>query len=130
MALKGLNEMIGKLDKIITKTPDKMQGKVLDVALGVFGEAISNAPVETGHLRESGYCEMNGIQVARGSKDGPQVLGGVGAAPSDKIIVKIGFSADYALVQHERTGGGKYLEKAIVEGSDQYKAALARELLQ
>lgn len=101
---------------------------ITDVALDLLSKAVQLAPVDTGDLRGSGSATVNGVEVARGSGSGS--TGIVGAAPegdADEVWAEVGFSAEYAYVQHEnlaynhpKGGQAKYLEKPFVENTEKY----------
>jgi hypothetical protein len=129
----ALKDIQAKLDKITTDVPKATVKAVADVAIDCIGRAVERAPVELGDLRGSGYATVNQQQVARGNADGSITSGGAPAPSGDGTVeAEIGFTAPYALVQHEHVefehplgGEAKYLESVIVERSAAWKKHLA-----
>lgn len=97
-------------------------------AVEVMGEAMDLAPVDTGHLRDSAYVylEVDGDVAAYSLAGVTQTLNSLPSSIGSAKIT-VGFSAEYAFVQHEHIefnhplgGQAKYLETAI----DRLKPAL------
>lgn len=139
--MKGLREMERKLEHLLLRqVPEKAGRDVRDLAFAVAGEAMRRAPVDTGHLRDSGYVTMQDNLIARGSGGSLQIIG-QGTLTGEVLTAKIGFNAttpdgrySYALIQHERTdfhhprgGEAKYLENSMREIAGRYQDTLARE---
>lgn len=99
----------------------------------ILENAVQDAPVETGALRESGRATLNGTQIARGKKNKKI---NVGINLSKRVInynkkaakgatAIVSFDTPYAVRQHEELGynhpgGGKakYLEDAFNANKD------------
>lgn len=132
-----------KLERILQAVPERAQEELVGVTLLIAGIAMRRAPVDTGHLRESGYVHFQNAPIAKGSASGQLQLFGTPRTTGDAVLhATIGFNAttddgrySYALIQHERTdfqhprgGEAKYLESAMGEGASRLKATLEREL--
>lgn len=117
--MQGMARLMENLSKLERGAKQALRRAVRDVAFDVQGRAQMKAPLDTGHLRESGSTEL--------IDDG------------DRIGATVGFNAtakngkqSYALVQHERTdyrhplgGEAKYLETALNEVAGDFEDRLA-----
>jgi hypothetical protein len=136
-----VQQLSRRLNQTLAKVPAELQQEFLvAAALDVAGRAMRRAPVDTGHLRESGWVEVNGAEVARGQEDGSLATSG-GAPPAEegRAVARITFNAttddgrySYALIQHEETefghprgGEAKYLERSMAEVADDFQANFA-----
>jgi HK97 gp10 family phage protein len=96
MAIKGVNEVIANLKRVQLELEKKRKTALTRIGVIVKGDAVKNAPVDTGNLRNSSYFDVDG---------------------SEKVF--IGFTASYAPFVHEnleatfKKGGPKFLEKAV-----------------
>lgn len=118
--LSGLDTATEKLQGLVEGMREAGGQGLADAALYILGEAVERAPVDTGNLRGSGYVELDGQRIARGTKGGDCVV--TGSVPGEATHAKIGFDAPYAADQHEqvhlnhpRGGRAKYLESVLVE---------------
>lgn len=109
--MRKLNEAIKELGPETAKV-------FTDIVLHITGEAVRDAPIDTGDLRGSGFAEINGVTVAQGNSSGVSAQGV--ANPANKYSAVIGFTEPYALRQHEELeynhpqgGKAKYLEDAV-----------------
>lgn len=118
--LRGLDQATEKLQALVDDIISAGAQGLADASLYILGEAVKRAPVDTGNLRGSGYVELDGQRVAKGTEGGSCTL--TGAVPEDAARAEIGFNAKYAADQHEqvhythpRGGQSKYLESVLVE---------------
>lgn len=117
--LSGMDRLLSNLRRLEREAPEALGRAVRDVAFDVQGRATEKAPVDTGHLRESAYTEID------------EHAGGITATVGFTATTKDGrFS--YALVQHEgldfehpKGGEAKFLEKALDEVADDFTDRLA-----
>lgn len=131
-----------ELQDLLGQVPEEVQQQALmDAGFDVLGRAMRLAPVDTGHLRESGWLEVNGVEMARGQEDGG-VARSAGSPPlaQDRATARVTFNAttedgrwSYAVIQHERTdfkhergGEAKYLEKAMVRVAYDFRRNLRK----
>lgn len=137
----SIREVSERIRKTLGQVPAQLQEEFLvAAAFDVAGRAMRRAPVETGHLRESGWVEVNGVELARGTEAGE--LAQNGAKPpvhGSQATAVVGFNAttpdgkySYALIQHEETefshplgGEAKYLERSVNEVANDFQANLA-----
>ena len=124
--LRGLEKTLKELNKRVSNVESAAPKAFTDVVLDLTGKSIDRAPVKDGMLRGSGFAEINGVRVAQGMKGGGMKT--LGTAPKvSKLRGKVGFSEEYALIQHERLdfshpqgGEAKYLENPLKENRDKY----------
>lgn len=99
----GVSDAVSELNKRISKvklyTPQAMR----DIGQDLLGKSVERAPVDEGDLRGSGFSEVDGLTTT------------------------VGFTAVYALRQHEETqynhpqgGEAKYLENPMNENMSRY----------
>lgn len=137
----SIEKVSARIRETLGQVPAQLQEEFLvTAAFDVAGRAMRRAPVETGHLRESGWVEVNGVELARGTEDG--TLAQSGAKPpvhGSQATAVVGFNAttpdgkySYALIQHEETefdhplgGEAKYLERSVNEVANDFQANLA-----
>lgn len=126
--LEGLDKIVAKLNAKLGEIQGLTAEEVRTVGLAVLGQAVRDAPVDTGDLRRSGSLSWgedvaltatvatkngkeipvyevsgSGQLIARGTGDGGTETVDGGDIPEDtKPIVTIGFGVPYAAVQHER----------------------------
>lgn len=119
--LRGLDKATEKLQALVDDITGAGAQGLANASLYILGEAVKRAPVDTGNLRGSGYVELDGQRVAKGTEGGSCTL--TGAVPEDATHAEIGFNAKYAADQHEqvrythpRGGQAKYLESVMVDG--------------
>lgn len=136
-----VQQLSRRLNQTLAQVPAELQQEFLvAAALDVAGRAMRRAPVDTGHLRESGWVGVNGAKVARGQEDGSLATsGGAPPAAEDRSVARVSFNAttedgrySYALIQHEETefdhprgGEAKYLERSMAEVADDFQANFA-----
>ena len=130
--LEGLDDAIAKLNAKLGEIDGLTAEEVRTVGLAVLGQAVRNAPVDTGDLRRSGTLAWGadvaltattaksasgkdvpvygvsgaGELIARGINAGDQggveIVDGGDIPEGAKPIVTIGFGVPYAAAQHER----------------------------
>ena len=129
--LEGLDDVIAKLNAKLGEIAGLTAEEVRTVGLAVLGQAVRNAPVDTGDLRRSGSLSWgedvtitattvtkggkeipayaisgSGQLIARGTDSegvgGTEVVDGGDIPEGAKPIVTIGFGVPYAAAQHER----------------------------
>ena len=126
--LEGLDDKIAKLNTKLGEIQGLTAEEVRTVGLAVLGQAVRDAPVDTGDLRRSGSLSWgedvaltatvatkggkeipvyevsgSGQLIARGTGEGgTEVVDGGDIPEGTKPIVTIGFGVPYAAVQHER----------------------------
>ena len=129
--LEGLDDAIAKLNAKLGEIDGLTAEEVRTVGLAVLGQAVRNAPVDTGDLRRSGTLAwgedvtLTAATVNKGGKDVPvygvsgageliarginagdqggvEIVDGGDIPEGTKPIVTIGFGVPYAAVQHER----------------------------
>lgn len=127
--LEGLDAAIAKLNKALEEVKGLTAEAVRDTGLAVLGQAVRDAPVDTGDLRRSGSLSwgedvtLTAATVNKGGKEvavyevsgnpGQLIAKGTGEGGTDvvdggdipegtKPIVTIGFGVPYAAAQHER----------------------------
>ena len=126
--LEGLDAAIAKLNKALEEVKGLTAEAVRDTGLAVLGQAVRDAPVDTGDLRRSGSLSWgedvaltatvatkggkeipvyevsgSGQLIARGTGEGgTDVVDGGDIPEGTKPVVTIGFGVPYAAVQHER----------------------------
>jgi len=131
-----------RIEDLLGQLPEEVQRRALmDAGLDILGRAMRRAPVDTGHLRESGWLEVNGVEMARGQEDGSvSQAGAVPPTSQERASARITFNAttedgrwSYAVIQHERTdfehprgGEAKYLERSMDELAQGFQQNLAR----
>ena len=128
--LKGLKEATRNLNRRLKQVKNYTEKGVTDVVLDCLGKSVPRAPVDTGDLRGSGFARVNNTTVASGPGRGSTALSvkeAAGAAAGDKVEGVTGFSAPYAVVQHEdlsfnhpKGGEAKYLERTVVENTEKW----------
>lgn len=125
---KAFNEKVKKVKKFSAK---EMENVVVDL----FEKSNRLAPVKSGNLIASGTAEVNGSVIAIGNQNGG--INVVGSAPDtqgDEVYGEVGYSADYALEQHEDltfehdTGQAKYLEQPFNENFDKYIDQISKKI--
>jgi hypothetical protein len=127
--LEGLDEAMAKLNAKLGEVEGLTAEAVRDVGLAILGQAVEDAPVDTGDLRRSGSLQWGedvelvattattkagkeiatyevtgtaGDLIAKGKGDGGvDVVDGGEIPEGTKPIVTIGFSVPYAAAQHE-----------------------------
>ena len=135
-------ELGQRIEDLFAKVPEEVQKQAfMDAAFDVLGRAMRRAPIDTGHLRESGWLEMNGVEMARGQEDGSvSRAAAVPPVADTRATARITFNAttedgrwSYAVIQHERTdfrhergGQAKYLESAMDDVARDFQRNLAR----
>jgi hypothetical protein len=109
----GLEEVIRELNRRSQAIQNATEQSLQEVALDVIGKARELAPLDTGDLRSSGYAKVEGLNV------------------------ELGFTAPYALIQHERLdfkhprgGQAKYLEQPLKQNIDNYIQHIANNASQ
>ena len=129
--LEGLDDAIAKLNAKLGEIEGLTAEEVRTVGLAVLGQAVRNAPVDTGDLRRSGTLAwgedvtLTAATVNKGGKDVPvygvsgageliarginagdqggvEIVDGGDIPEGAKPIVTIGFGVPYAAAQHER----------------------------
>ena len=126
--LEGLDDAMAKINAKLGEIQGLTAEEVRTVGLAVLGQAVRDAPVDTGDLRRSGSLSWgedvaltatvatkggkeipvyevsgSGQLIARGTGEGgTEVVDGGDIPDSAKPIVTIGFGVPYAAVQHER----------------------------
>ena len=126
--LEGLDDKIAKLNTKLGEIQGLTAEEVRTVGLAVLGQAVRDAPVDTGDLRRSGSLSWgedvaltatvatkggkeipvyevsgSGQLIARGTGEGgTEVVDGGDIPEGTKPVVTIGFGVPYAAVQHER----------------------------
>lgn len=129
--LEGLDDAIAKLNAKLGEIAGLTAEEVRTVGLAVFGQAVRDAPVDTGDLRRSGTLAWgedvtltaatvskngkeiptyevsgSGQLIARGTDAegvaGTEIVDGGDIPEGTKPIVTIGFGVPYAAAQHER----------------------------
>ena len=126
--LEGLDAAIAKLNAKLGEIQGLTAEEVRTVGLAVLGQAVRDAPVDTGDLRRSGSLSWgedvaltatvatkggkeipvyevsgSGQLIARGTGEGgTEVVDGGDIPEGAKPVVTIGFGVPYAAVQHER----------------------------
>lgn len=105
--LEGQRQVEDNLRKAIQQIEGRTEPGLFEAALFVEGEAVRNAPIDTGNLRGSGYTQ--------------RVPGGA----------EVGFTADYAVFVHEidknyTVGGWKFLERAVTENQNEILEIIRR----
>lgn len=138
--MDGMKDLQDTLARIEREAPQVLSTITRDVAVEILRLAVLKAPVDTGHLRESGSVEIQGVTVA-GSSGGVQATGQPPPATGTSVTARIGFNAttkdgkrSYAQIQHERIdfnhpkgGEAKYLEKALEEVADRVQGWMQRD---
>jgi hypothetical protein len=109
----GLEEVIKELNRRAQAIQNATEQSLQEVALDVIGKARELAPLDTGDLRGSGYAKVEGLNV------------------------ELGFTAPYALIQHERLdfkhprgGQAKYLEQPLKQNMNNYIQHIANSATQ
>lgn len=108
MAIKGLNEIRRNFKRAQQKVDLNKRQALTRIGFIVKADAVRNAPVDTGNLRNSAYSEVM------------------------EDSVQVGFTADYAIFVHENLeahfnrGGPKFLERAIAKNRDRILDELRR----
>ena len=116
-------EGLEKLERDMNARLRKIEGfsakAFTDVVLHMTGEAVRDAPVETGDLRGSGHADINGETIVKGTSSGDITMANT-ANPAKKYEGEIAIEQEYALAQHDRLdfnhpkgGKAKYLEDAV-----------------
>ena len=130
--LEGLDDAIAKLNAKLGEIDGLTAEEVRTVGLAVLGQAVRDAPVDTGDLRRSGSLSWgadvaltattaksasgkdvpvygvsgSGQLIARGTASegvaGTEIVDGGDIPEGAKPIVTIGFGVPYAAAQHER----------------------------
>lgn len=120
-----------KFDKLSKAAINASATAVADVALDCLSRSVQRAPVEHGDLRGSGFVEINGAPIASGTEEGGISGGAYQPDGSPEVVAKIGFTAPYAMVQHEHVeydhpegGQAKYLDSVVNERSDRWRKHL------
>jgi hypothetical protein len=109
MALKGLSGVLENLKKAQLDLEKKRKTALTRIGIIVKGDAVKNAPIKWGNLRNSAFSDVDG---------------------SEKVF--IGFTASYAPFVHEnleatfKKGGPKFLEKAIQQNQSRIVDELAK----
>lgn len=114
-----------KLDRIAEEVPRATLEALEEVATDCISRSVARAPVDKGDLRGTGFVDINGQQVAMGRDDksgGIDITGSPGQPQDGTNEALIGFSSEYAFVQHEHMefnhpqgGQAKFLELTIHE---------------
>ena len=60
----------GAFDELAKKLKHEPAQALYDALVPTMEKAVSRAPVEEGHLRQSGKVTVNGVTYARGQEDG------------------------------------------------------------
>lgn len=131
--VKGVDKVLRNLQRVAEGIPAGAIKGVEDVALDLLGKAASDAPVDTGDLRGSGYARIDGQTMAVGMPDG-------GIAPrarSKKVLrplATVGFGEKYAYIQHEnrhfrhpRGGKAGYLMDNLRANEQRYKKHIIKK---
>lgn len=126
--LEGLEDIEKSFNNKLKQVKRYTAKAMADVTLDLLSRAVQLAPVDTGDLRRSGSASINGVEVAKGSKDGnANVLKSAPETNADEVWGEVGFSVEYAYVQHEdlslnhpNGGQAKYLEKPFVTNTEKY----------
>ncbi|BBN97501.1 hypothetical protein [Sporolactobacillus terrae] len=105
--ITGLDKAMKAFDKRINNIKRYTPQAMSDVVKDLHRRAVEQAPLDTGDLRGSGFHEVD---------NGPTRATGT-----------VGFTAPYALVQHEHTefnhprgGNAKYLENPLKQNTNRY----------
>lgn len=132
MKLEGLDKVTRELNNRLKKVKTATVKGIADITLDCLGKSVQRAPVELGDLRGSGHADINGKKIATGNTDGSISSGSPGESSNSKIEGVVGFTAPYALKQHEeldyvhlKGGEAKYLEKTLAENTEKYVNHLA-----
>ena len=119
MKIEGLQQAQQRLNRELAKIKVGVREGLLLVGLDCLGKSVSDAPVDKGDLRGSGYLTYDEVLIARGTKDGKTVRVG-NPQPGAKDVAEIGFGTPYAVRQHEelewrhpKGGKAKYLEDVV-----------------
>lgn len=130
--IEGLAKAQKAFQKLMDDVPQYAASAVVDVAVDLLGEAVRQAPVDTGDMRGSGLAEVNGTEVAKGQKEGGIKVQRPGFR-AKSLTATIGFyGLPYTVRQHEDTtlnhpqgGNAKFLETPFKERTPRYIKRLA-----
>lgn len=153
--LKGLNEVVEKIQNEVDKLQVKSTQGLADALLFVATESQQRAPVEFGDLRGSVLVEIDDVKIAKGTKselteDEKRKIrkegnyndtSGIGLEiTSEGVLEKatkgtVSYNTKYAAVQHEqinynhpRGGQAKYLESVLIENKDRILNIIADKM--
>ncbi len=146
--VKGLDTILGNLNKEISKIEGNVQKGLTLGAQIIKADSMTQTPVDTGNLRGSHYVVSGDGKVDAGSvkfdtkdKGGQKVAaehaGHLAESKSNAVskrkpFVEIGLTAYYAEAVHENleahhpTGKAKFLEDAIRKGSKNFVTTIKR----
>jgi hypothetical protein len=139
---KNLKVNLGRLEHAVS---GKLTKKAMAIAaLELLRDSVMElptTPILTGYLRGSGSVHVDGEFITSAHAEGLSPINGdpnegpIDPGPKTKAVGTVGFNAEYATVQHERLGprsepsaGPKYLETAMLENADKYRAIIGNEI--
>lgn len=110
----GLSDALLKLKAGVAKIQRKTDQGLIKAGLLLLREAVVRTPVEFGYLRNSAKCTWE--------------------EQSQGVRVAVSYSAYYAIFVHERpanhpVGDWKFLERAILENSDELLRIIRQEAM-
>lgn len=118
VTIKGIPEMVARLQRIIDKLPDVVAQALYQEAQIEMTEAKRRVPVDTGVLRASGHV----LQPTRQGRMIECVLAFGGAAEKYAVIVHEDLEAFHPV------GQAKYLESVLKESVPYMKGRIARRI--
>lgn len=135
VVITGQAKVMRNFNVLATATPHDLAKAMVKMGENIIGDAKEITPVETGALRNSGHVRlpvfmMNDIRVDLGFGG---VAGGRGSF-SDSGSPSNTEDVGYALPVHERTdvyhrtGGAKFLEKAVMKNAPFMVASFRKSL--
>lgn len=134
--VKGLKQVLRNLNKVAEAIPDGAQRGVEDVALDLVGKGASDAPVDDGDLRGSGYVDVGATRIAETDKDANVIVLSRGRRVR-RPVARVGFGAKYAFIQHEnrqfrhpRGGKAGYLLDNLRANEKRYKKHIEKKALE
>lgn len=106
---------------------EEIDNKIIGAALDLKQRSSEQAPIDTGDLR--GNCSVvNDRYVISRAEEGEDI-----EKPDTALVVRIGYSLPYALIQHEdlqfhhpRGGKAKYLEDPFNQKKNDYIKAIQK----
>jgi hypothetical protein len=127
VAVKGLKELEVAFNRKLREIEGATAEAFTDVILDLTRRSVELAPVLTGDLRGTGRGEINGLEVAKGSKDGSIQVTGSAPKTASELSGSVSFGTPYARYQHEgldfkhpQGGQAKYLEQPFLENQEKY----------
>ncbi|MDP4143183.1 MAG: hypothetical protein Q8936_01695 [Bacillota bacterium] len=124
--IDGLASLENNFNRIIKDLGEVNTKAFTDNVLDLLGKSVELAPVDTGDLRGSGSANIQGVQIAKGNKEGN--ISVTGTVHDDTVLAgTVGFNEPYAVRQHEHTeykhpqgGESKYLEQPFRQNINKY----------